>query len=87
MLWCAIEPILGEVVSLIFRFSLVVLLLAIGQVPVFAAEKPAGSVSEGFRMTGMQRDTVAKETEAMKFKGLRRETATRVLKETSKQNN
>ena len=70
-----------------YRYSVVVLMVAMVLLPAMAAEKPAASESEGFRMTGMLRDTVKKETEAMQFKGMRRETATRVLKETTKKNN
>lgn len=70
-----------------YRYSMFVLLLVSGLLPAYSAETPSVEVSEGFYMTGMQRDTVKKETEAMTFKGLRRETATRVLKETGNKNN
>jgi len=70
-----------------YRFILAVMVLAVGLYPAFAAENTGATPTEGFSMSGMQRDTVVKETEAMTFKGMRRETTTRVLKETPKKNN
>lgn len=69
-----------------FRFIIVTVVLLISHLPAFAAENPGATSTDGFVMTGMQRETVTKETEALKFKGMRRETAKRVLKETSKKN-
>ena len=61
--------------------------LLTGVSSAIAAEAKDATPTEGFKMTGMKRDMVVKETEAMAFKGMRRETATRVLTETSKKNN
>lgn len=61
--------------------------LAVSLSSAYAVEESGSTPSEGFHMTGMKRDMVTKETEAMTFKGMRRETATRVFKETSKKNN
>ena len=70
-----------------YRYSVVVFMVITGLLPAMAADKPAASAIEGFHMTGMLRDTVQKETEAMQFKGMRRETPTRVLKETTNKKN
>ena len=72
--------------KLMYRFFIAVMILVIGLIPALAVEKSDATATEGFKMTGMKRDTVVKETASMTFKGMRRETATRVLKETSKKN-
>lgn len=66
---------------------IIVVLLALPGGPLLAEETTEPAVStEGFKMTGMARDTVAKETPAMTFKGMQRQTATRVFKETTEKN-
>lgn len=71
-----------------YRSSYIFILLSLLALPLLAVDGTEPAVSqEGFKMTGMARETLVKETAAMSFMGMGRPTATRVFKETTEKNN